>query len=72
MSSDRTIVIAAFREDDLRRLLILLACYESPYSRPSEAALRDQDEQAHRELRRQIERLLSSEIPALGADGGKL
>ena len=63
------IVITAFRAPDLRRLHVLLACYESPYSLPSEWRQRLADEAAHERLRRDIAFVL--EHTACG-DRGKL
>jgi hypothetical protein len=39
---------------DLRRLVVLLYCYESPYQLPSEREVRLRDERAHARLARQL------------------
>lgn len=70
MSVSEVIVIAAFRRADLVRLHVLLATYESPFNIGE--AERREDEQAHRELRREIERLLSADVLALDADSCRL
>lgn len=58
MHPHEVIVIAAFRRADLVRLHVLLATYESPFS--IEEIERREDEQAHRQLRETIGRLLSN------------
>lgn len=58
MGGPNKVVIAEFRERDLRRLHVLLMCYESPYTLPNEEAQRAIDEQEHERLRREIEQVI--------------
>jgi len=66
-----TMIVAAFRYADLARLHALLLPYESPFTTAGEEHLRREDEAAHRTLREEIGRLLSSTDDVL-ADGGTL
>lgn len=53
-----TIIVAAFRREDLVRLHTLLACYESPFRSSTEGAARVADERSHHALRQYLAALL--------------
>jgi hypothetical protein len=49
----------ALSRADIQRLSVLLSCYESPYTLPSEAAVRAADCRAHNRLHQRLLRALA-------------